>query len=309
MKKIALISSYCDTQEKLNILEKNITTLQKLKVDVMVLSPIMIPNNIVNLCDFYFKTKENPILRWPVRAHTFWLNFKNKNGDNLFLHRDVDDYSWAALYQTKKLSELSLTYEYDIFYHMIYDLNIDNSIINDIEQNITNRTYHRVNPKNNNEIWNTTLHFMSLDRQNLKDFADKIIYNDYVSKNGFAEHYIESILNKLNLSKSEFSVSDNVRYIDADDKDIFNYSKNKKYKIFFSRLEDKFCFVVYHCEENYLTDIILNRHEKLKFDDTIPMFFDNKKISSFKIINNDGTEDEYSEIINNIVRNVTEIQN
>jgi hypothetical protein len=39
------------------------------------------------------------------------------------------------------------------------------------------------------------------------------------------------------------------------------------------------------------------------------MFFDNKKISSFKIINNDGTEDEYSEIINNIVRNVIEIQN
>lgn len=101
MKKIALISSYCDSDDKLNILKKNIITLKSLNVDVMLLSPIMVNSNIINLCDFFIYTKENPILRWPVRAHTFWLNFINKHGDNLFLHRDIDDYSWAALYQTK----------------------------------------------------------------------------------------------------------------------------------------------------------------------------------------------------------------
>lgn len=308
MKKIVLISSYCDTKEKLNILEKNVSTLKRLNIDVMLLSPIMIPNNIVNLCDFYFKTNENPILRWPVRAHTFWLNFKNKNGDNLFLHRDIDDYSWAALYQTKKLSELSLTYEYDIFYHMIYDLNIDDRIINDINQNVTNRTYHRVNPKNENEVWNMTLHFMSLDKNNLRYFSDNILYNDYVSKNGFAEHYVESILNNLNLSKSTFPVKDVIRYIDSDDENMFNYSKNKNYKIFFSKTHDKYLFIVYDCNENEIEKIILNDTEILEFDYTKPIEFKTEKVLSFIVKTKNG-EEEYFKIINDITRNVIEIKN
>lgn len=92
MKKIALISSYCDNEDKLNILKKNILILKKIGVDVMLLSPIPIDSDIISLCDFFIYTKENPILRWPVRAHTFWLNFINKSGDNLYLHRDIDDY-------------------------------------------------------------------------------------------------------------------------------------------------------------------------------------------------------------------------
>ena len=31
MKKVALISTYCDTQEKLDVLEKNIDTIKKLR--------------------------------------------------------------------------------------------------------------------------------------------------------------------------------------------------------------------------------------------------------------------------------------
>lgn len=308
MKKIALISSYCNTENKLDILEKNIITLKSSGVDVMLMSPISINTRIISLCDFFIYTKENPILRWPVRAHTFWLNFINKHGDNLFLHRDIDDYSWAALYQTKKLSEISLTYDYDIFYHMIYDLDITNDVISDINNNIVNRTYHRLNPKNESEFWNITLHFMSLDRYNLKFFSDNILYDDYVSKIGFAENYIESILNQLNLTKSEFPVKDIIRHIDSDDEDVFNYSKDKSYKIFFSKISDKYCFIIYGCDSNIINKITLNNGNILDFDYETPTNIDCDVISSFKVFTDYGVE-EYSDVLNKIVRNVIEIKN
>lgn len=308
MKKIVLISSYCDNNEKLNILKKNILTLKNIGLDIMLLSPISVGDDIVRLCDFFIYTKENPILRWPVRAHTFWLNFRNKHGDNLFLHRDIDDYSWAALYQTKKLSEISLTYDYDIFYHMIYDLDITNDVIDDINNNIINRTYHRLNPKNEDEVWNVTLHFMSLDRFNLKIFSDNIRYDDYVSKIGFAENYIEPILNQLNLTKSEFPVSDIVRHIDSDDDNMFNYSKNKKYKIFFSKNHHKYSFIIYDCNDIEIKRITLNYDKFLNFEYMKPIEFNTENVLSFIITTNDG-EEEYSDTINSIVRNVIEIKN
>ena len=58
MKKIALISTFCDTEEKQKILEENIIKLKSFGVDVMAISPIEIPQRIVNLCDFFFIPKK-----------------------------------------------------------------------------------------------------------------------------------------------------------------------------------------------------------------------------------------------------------
>lgn len=52
-KKVALISTFCDTEEKLNILEENIVKIKSLGIDVMAISPIEIPYDIIKLCDFF----------------------------------------------------------------------------------------------------------------------------------------------------------------------------------------------------------------------------------------------------------------
>ena len=49
MKKIVLISSYCDTQEKINILSENIKVLKSLGLDTLVISPITLPNEIIEI--------------------------------------------------------------------------------------------------------------------------------------------------------------------------------------------------------------------------------------------------------------------
>jgi len=304
MKKLVLISSYCDTSEKKNVLKKNIITLKNNSADVLLISPIVLDNDIVSLCDYYFYTKENPILRWPLRANTFWYSFTNKFGKKITLHRDIDDYGWAALYQTKKMCEFALTYNYDIFYHMIYDTDIDDFILSEINNNVVNKTYHRLNPKDKNHFWKVTLHFLSLDKNNLKYFSDRINFNEYVSKDNFLEGYVENILKDLNLTESDKDVRDLVRYVDSDDDNVFNYSVNSNYHIFFSKKENNVFFIIYNTtkNDNFLVKINNNIYNVI---DSEVYIVNESEIHSF-IVLDDNQHDEYCEVINKIVRNVIE---
>ena len=91
MKKIALISTFCDTEEKLNILEKNIIKIKNLGIDVMAISPIVIPQHIVNLCDYFFYTKDNELLKWPVRMYTHWYQMSISESKITTLQRGLAD--------------------------------------------------------------------------------------------------------------------------------------------------------------------------------------------------------------------------
>ena len=74
MKKIALISTFCDNNEKVEVLKETIIILKNKGMDVMCLSPnfINLSKEIVELSDFIFYTKENPILKWPEKSMTSW---------------------------------------------------------------------------------------------------------------------------------------------------------------------------------------------------------------------------------------------
>lgn len=304
MKKIALISTFCDTEKKQNVLKTNILKLKELGVDVMAISPIPISQDIVDICDYFFFTKENPILKWPERANSFWWKNTNKYNKEIIIHRDIDDYGWAALHQTKKLSEFALTYDYDIFYHTIYDVDMSNELINDIVNNVYNTTYHRINPKDSTDQWNITLHFISFDRNNLFQFSQKIKKEDYLKINGFAEEFAEEILKDIPMTKSSFPIKDLIRYIDADDENTFNYSQDKNYSIFFSNHLNIFSFVLYDIKEGNLK-ILINNKEIYNIENLVPKRFnkDNLDINSFIVIFNDISI-EYIDIINNIPRNV-----
>jgi hypothetical protein len=298
MKKIALITSYCDTDEKKNTLVNNIKKLKELNVDVMLCSPIFpLEQYVIDLCDFYFLTKENPILKWPERAYNFWIRIENKHNQQIYLHRFLDDYGWAALYQTKKLAQIAITYDYDIFYHMIYDLNIDDNIINDIQTNVVNRTYHRINQNDISHQWNVNLHFLPLDRNITSFFAENIKKEDYTSISGFAEDIAEKILEPLNLEKSKFPVRDIISYdyTKKDNENLHNYSKNDNYKIFFSRKEDKYKFIIYDIKID-IEKIEVNGLV-VEFEDSVPVELAITDLYSFTVYTNNGNI-EYTQEFN-----------
>ena len=235
IKKIALISTFCDTNEKLDILRENILKIKKMGVDVMVLTPIEIPQNIINLCDYFFFTKENPILKWPVRMYTHWYEMPISDGRITTLQRGLGDYGWAGLYQVKKLSQIALTFDYDIYYHLIYDLEIDEMIETEFKTNEFNILHPRINPKNPNEYWDTTLHFMVFNKELMLKIENEITLNEYLSTNGVAENEVMKWKNKFDIPISSHPVKDKIYY--WENFDFFNYSPFDEFKMFLSKNE------------------------------------------------------------------------
>ena len=302
MKKIALISTFCNTPEKVHILVENVKILKSLGVDVMVNSFISLEPEIINYFDFYFQTKENPLLRWPERANTFWWKQVNQYNKEIMLHRDVDDYGWAAIYQIKKLSEIALTFNYDIFYHITYDIIISNELTQDILNNKTNTTYHAINPNDPLDQWNVSPLFISFDKENLIKFLSKIDKDLYIQRYGFAEDFIELLLEDIPMIKSEFPVEDSITYINGCNNDLFNYSQSENYKIFFSNnWTNRFSFVVYDIKEGDLK-VVFNDKEIYNIENLVPQGFETD-VNSFKVIFNNEII-EYNDIINDIPRNV-----
>lgn len=236
MKKIALISTFCNTEEKQNILKENIIILKQLGLDVMCLGPIFIemPQDIIKLCDYFYYTKENPLLIWPERSFTFWKTISHNDGQ-IKMHRNIADYGWAALNQVKRLSQIALNYDYDLFYHIIYDLEIDSEVQKEIISNERNLIHPRINPNNPNELWETTLHLMIFDRNTMIDVLSRIDKKTYLDTNGVAEGQALKWAKEIPLKISNYPIKDKIYY--WEDYDFFDYSKCPDYRLFINKNE------------------------------------------------------------------------
>jgi hypothetical protein len=237
MKKIVLISTFCDNEEKQNVLKETVLKIKEIGLDIMVISPnfITIKQDIINLCDFFFYTKENPLLKYPVRQYTHWYKMPISEGKICCIHRGFDDYGWAALYQTKKLSQFALTFDYDIFHHIIYDLEFDDEVIKEFLSDEVNFIHTRRNPNHPEEIWETTLHFMTFDRPMMELIEKEITLENYLNGNGVAEGEVLKWRDKFNLKTSSKIIKDKIFY--WKDFDFFNYSPFPEFQFFLSKNE------------------------------------------------------------------------
>lgn len=321
MKKIVLIGSYCDTQEKIDILYDNIKILKGMGLDTLVISPITLPKEIIEVSDFVFFTKENPLLNWPVRGFTFWQTHYSSEGW-MTMHRNVAEYGWAGLYQVKKMSQIALSYDYDLFYHIIYDLEIDQYVIDTIESNKPNLIHPRINPNKDDDWWDATLHFMVFDREKMSKIVDVIVLEDYLKWDGVAEGQALRWSQLFDIEISKTPVRDKVYY--WGDRGFFNYSMNPKYKLFISKNTKTTCWVndgdekvekpvssnlrfyVYDILENQKFTFILDgvSHEKVITNNKIIEFdLDSNNVKSIVVVDNND-EHDYSTIYREIDRNL-----
>jgi hypothetical protein len=237
MKKIVLVSTFCDNEEKQNVLKETVAKVKEMGMDIMVISPnfIQIQQDIIDLCDFFFYTKENPLLKWPIRQYTHWYEMPTSNGEICCIHRGFADYGWAALYQTKKLSQIALTFDYDVFHHIIYDLEFDDEVVNEFLSGDVNLIHARRNPNHPDEIWETTLHFMTFDRPTMELIEKEITLEKYLNGNGVAEGEVLKWRDKFNLKTSSKIIKDRIFY--WENFDFFDYSPFSEFKLFLSKNE------------------------------------------------------------------------
>jgi len=233
IKKVGLISSFCNNQEKIDVLEKNINIIKSHNLDVIVISPFNLPEKITSKCDYFFITKDNPILDWPIRSMYAWKGL-NVNGVKYKIARTYPDYGYAGLTQIKQLSQIALNFDYDQFFHMIYDIKIDENVINGFHSNKTNSVYPS---KRGDEIWAVGLHYMIFNRQNLEKFISHINLETYLGvKNGDAFAVLHSIKNELNYIIEETPVEDEIYYYDGID--FFNLSPIEGLKFFIEKNDE-----------------------------------------------------------------------
>lgn len=179
-KKVALISTYCDTEEKISVLEKNMEIIKSYGIDLILISPISLPEKIQKKSDYLFIMKDNPLLDWPTKAMFYWRDLGLDN-NRIRITKTCPDYGWAGLYQVKKLSEIALSFDYEYFYHIIYDLKIDETVIN----GLLNEAEFNVYPsKRDNTIWEVGLHFMVLNRKKIQELIPQITLSNYLSCRG-----------------------------------------------------------------------------------------------------------------------------
>ena len=226
-KKVALISSFCDNQEKIDVLEKNIKIIKSHNLDVIVISPFNLPEHIVNQCDYFLITKDNPILDWPTRSMYAWKGF-NVNGAKYVIAKTYPDYGFAGLTQIKQLSQLALGLDYNQFYHMIYDIKIDENVIEGFYSNRTNSVYPS---KRKEDVWTVGLHYLIFNRENLKNFISYINLETYLGvKHGDAFKVLHTLQDKLNYVIEKTPVEDEIYYYE--NVDFFNCSPIEGIKFF-----------------------------------------------------------------------------
>jgi hypothetical protein len=296
-KRIVLISSYCDTEEKINILINNIKIIKKYNLDVMLNSPISLPSDVIDMCDFYIKTKENPLLYWPEKSVMSWARYTGKDRE-IVVKRSVIDYGWAALYQTKKLSEYALTYEYDRYYHMVYDTVIDNTVISSFY------------PFHEHKV---SLHLIALDKENLLEFSNQITLESYLKFNCIVENWLYDTLINSNMDyriESE-KVDDLILY--HKDVDLFNYSDIKGLIFFIVKnvtLNDEVSLYFYDNEDKINLLITVDGIEKsydISNRDIINLGFKSDNVKNV-LISYNGMVSDITEKIKNIIHNVIEIK-
>ena len=305
--KVALISTFCDTQEKLDVLEKNIKIVKSHNLDVIAISPFNLPDNITKLCDYVFITKDNPILEWPVRGMYAWRKL-SVNGVIHEMARSYSDYGFAGLTQIKQLSNIALTMDYNQFYHMIYDIKIDDNIIDGFKSNKTCNVYPS---KRGDARWAVGLHYMIFDRENLKNFISNITLESYLSvKNGEAFSWLYSVKDKVGYTIEDTPVEDEIFYYE--NQDFFNLSPIDGFKFFIENHGEKVENVkLYFYEHDGEKEIDINvdgnkTKYNVKIYDVIDLGFDK---SNYKpvIITYDSIDYDITDIIVNIKHNILNI--
>jgi hypothetical protein len=232
-KKVALISTYCDTQEKLDVLSKNIDNVKTFGLDVVVISPLSLPEYIQKKCDYFLLMKDNPVLDWPQRAMFAWKDM-NLNGQKIKITRTYADYGWAGLYQVKKLSEIALSLNYDYFYHMIYDLKFDETVVDGLLGESDCDVY---SSKRGDIVWEVGLHFMIFNKENLKKFIQHITLKNYLaSKGGDAFVWLHQLNEVFPYKIVKTPVEDEIYYYDGHD--FFNSSPIDDLKIFIEKNDE-----------------------------------------------------------------------
>lgn len=295
-KQIVLVSTFCNTEEKIEILRKNIVKIKNKGIDVALITPLILPADIIESSDYVFFTKENPILDWPVHSMYNWrfLTFDDKK---VKISETYPDYGWSGLNHVKRLGEMFLNYPYETYAYIIYD-----TILNDGHLDMIRNGHDAIvfPSKRGGDIWKVGLHLMIFNKEMLGRLVKKITLRDYLSYSDYdAFAYLHNHLVKpMQIEIAKEPVEDEIFYYE--NVDVLNHSTDENIKYFISSPDEyveEVRLLFYNIKESFDLKISINGNQHsytISNGFIIPLGLLKKDVESIII--------EY----NNIVRDITE---
>lgn len=234
-KKLILIQSHCNTEEKKNYLLSNINKLKNYDVDILLFSHIPLPIEIISKVDYFVYDKSNPVLFDERRHHYWWAN------NFIKLETTVPDYSWTVFNQIIKGYSLIEKINYEYIYIFCYDLIIDKTV-DFFLKNPTSCSFKHLKPEDVDDKgnflpvqFNTALVFSVLKNEEMKIFVNSISKKEYIERTDLiAEEYFEFKLKENNIYyKNENFVKD----FFSEGNNMFNLTKEKEYDLFVDNID------------------------------------------------------------------------
>lgn len=131
MKECFAITSYCNSNEKIKILNNTIDNLKLFNIDIILHTHIPLDSEIQKKVNLYYYSSDNPIL---PRYNLFWYDVYNFR-----LEYKKYDVAFAVMKQWKEI--INIAKDYDVIHFINYDINISQEIYDLTIKNIT--TYNK----------------------------------------------------------------------------------------------------------------------------------------------------------------------
>jgi len=300
MKKIALITSFCNTEEKLKVLHDNVKTIKDLGLDVMVFSHFQLPKNINNLIDYTIISKENPIITWPEKTINHWTSIPHKTF-RYNMSTANPDYSYAVLNQIKRMASLALSIDYESFFVVDYDLNINDYVKSIFLDNKKNSFFPAKNIRG--DMWPIGLRLISLDREHLTRFKNLITRESYLfDDTDCAESWLHKSINFIPGIIEGEPLEDLI--YNYEHVDFFNYSIIEGIKLFIHKIPNSELKLIFYSFENVKNFIIKTEDfiKEFNLSEWGEIEFPYKEYTSFIVVYKEK-EYNFTDIISKIIFN------
>jgi hypothetical protein len=263
MKNCFLITSYCDTTQKIEILNECIDNLKFISNnDICLHAHYPLDYNIQKQLNYYLYDSSNPVLKYPEKYITWWRTF-----GNLTLNIYKEDYGYAVLQQWKRGFDF-LKNLYDNIIILNYDVNITKRLLEQIENKCDFEGCSFLH-----ENSNTITPLLSISTKS--KLFDKISLERYKIINGFAENFAEYIFADSNCYRFNFDEYKNDYYTMLDFEGSFKFRDNKltqhsspydsmhfdNFDIFFGEKNNNLNVLFYNLKQNLNVKILYNSDE------------------------------------------------
>jgi len=202
MKECFVITTYCDTQKKIDVLNSTIDNIKKFGKDILIHAHFPLSEDIQNKVNHYISS-ENFIIDNESKVSFFWT-FKY----NYKMYNYKTNYNYTVLKQYNEIASYLFSIGYDVLHILNYDSNITSELYEISKKYCQDKSVFYQNFLIKEKYVTAT--WFSLNKKDRDFFINMTSMEQYVKSSDYTiEHYLGNSISKID---AEFVELENYNY-------------------------------------------------------------------------------------------------